>query len=67
MPNSHITTQVYLAFKEANVLLEWNWDVYMEKAIEVSKEFDPEAFLTMVRKYVARKAHVKVKTPPGTS
>ncbi len=63
----NITTQVFLAFKEANVLLEWNWDVYMEKAIEASEEFDPEAFLTMVRKHVTRKANVKAKTPPSTS
>jgi len=53
-----ITTRVFLAFKDANVLLEWNRDVYMEKAAKVSKEFDAEAFLEMARKHIGRKANV---------
>ncbi len=51
-----ITTKVFLAFKDANVLLEWNRDVYVEKAVKVSKEFDPEAFVEMVRKHIGGKA-----------
>ena len=49
-----LTTKVFLAFKESNAVLEWNWDIYMEKAIKFSEEFDPEAFLAMVRKYIER-------------
>ena len=52
---NNLTTKVFLAFKESNAALEWNWDIYMEKAVKFSKEFDPEAFLAMVRKHIERR------------